>query len=443
MLDTIAVHMSAVDVHADDGTRILDNVSLSHTVGKTLAVLGPSGCGKTTLLRTIAGLWKVSAGVIALRGKVVSSRVLSSNDVHVPTSKRRVGMVFQERGLFPHLTVADNVAFGLSRSLPRSLPHSSSHSLTRSERSRLVDDLLAMFKIADIAHRYPESLSGGQCQRVALARSLAPQPDVLLLDEPFASLDTALRVQLRSDISVLLKKLDITCILVTHDQSEAFLLGDQVAIMDAGRIVQHDTPIMLYEHPVNLQVARFVGDTNIVPGIASGDVATTVLGQIPISKRPSGRPSDEKRAMVGKVLVMIMPEHLILTETSNLNITSKPDMMDTSAATSKPDMTDTMDTSAATSNSSVNMPGNSRVDTFAKVSAIVDRYEYYGHETLYHVRIHPRIHQNSRTRSDSRTLSKGLKLRCRVGGAPRFQIGTAVDVYHNKVAATTFSCDNN
>ena len=408
MLDTVAVHMSAVDVHADDGTRILNNVSLSHPVGKTLAVLGPSGCGKTTLLRTIAGLWKVSAGVIALRGKIASSKQGSIlNDVHVPTSKRRVGMVFQEWGLFPHLTVSDNVAFGLSRSLPLS------RSLSRSERSRLIDDLLTMFEIADIANRYPKSLSGGQCQRVALARSLAPQPDVLLLDEPFASLDTALRVQLRSDVSVLLKKLNTTCILVTHDQSEAFLLGDQVAVMDGGRIVQHDTPTMLYEHPVNLQVARFIGDTNIVSGFASGDVATTILGQIPISKLPSDKlPLGEKRKMVGKVLVVIRPEHLALTATGT---------------------SEAMNTSETTDTSSMDMSGICRADTTAKIRAIVDRYEYYGYDTLYHVQTYP----------DSRTHSDGVKLRCRVSGAPRFQIGTTVDVYHNKVAAATFSDSNN
>ncbi len=217
--------------------------------GELACLLGPSGCGKTTVLRAIAGFHAVSAGEIRIDGTPVSTRGRT-----VPPEQRRVGMVFQEHALFPHLTAGENVAAGIRR-------------LGAAERRALVDELLDKVGLAGYAARYPHELSGGQQQRIALARALAPRPALLLMDEPFSSLDLELREKLGIEVHELLKREGITSVLVTHDQFDAFALADHVGVMQGGRIVQWDSPYNLYHEPRTRFVADFVGDGVFVDGL--------------------------------------------------------------------------------------------------------------------------------------------------------------------------------
>jgi iron(III) transport system ATP-binding protein len=258
--------------------EVLRGVSLDVAPGAICALLGPSGSGKTTLLRLIAGLESPDGGTIAL-----GDEVLVDGSRSVPPEQRRIGMVFQDWALFPHLTVAQNVGFGLGR---------------RPDAGR-VGEVLAMVGLSAEARRHPGTLSGGQQQRVALARALAPRPAVLLLDEPFSNLDVTLRARLRREVHGVLRSAGVTTVFVTHDQDEAFVLGDQVAVMNDGRIEQVDPPPELYVHPVNPWVAGFVGDANLVPGRAAGDVVTTALGDIALA-----------RPAAGDVDVLVRPEQL-------------------------------------------------------------------------------------------------------------------------------------
>ena len=206
-------------VHKSFGTTaVLRDVDLDVPSGSVVALLGPSGCGKTTLLRIIAGLEAPDAGEVRVGGRLLTGPATS-----VPPEHRRVGMVFQDWGLFPHLTVAQNVGYGLPRG---------------ERRGARVDEALELVGLVGLGHRSPTTLSGGQQQRVALARALAPRPSVLLLDEPFSNLDAALRVQVRGEVHRLLRELGVTTVFVTHDQEEAFVLGDEVAVMSEGRVVQ-------------------------------------------------------------------------------------------------------------------------------------------------------------------------------------------------------------
>jgi iron(III) transport system ATP-binding protein len=256
---------------------VLDDVDLDVPAGTIVALLGPSGCGKTTLLRTIAGLERPDAGEVRRGGQV-----LSGGRVFVPPERRRIGMVFQDWALFPHMTVAGNVGYGL----------------TGDERaSGRVDEALAMVELDGMGDRMPATLSGGQQQRVALARALAPRPTALLLDEPFSNLDTTLRVQVRAEVHHLLRELGVTTVFVTHDQDEAFILGDEVAVMLAGRIVQKATPGDLYSTPVSRAVAEFVGEANLLVGTAHGDRAETVVGDVPLATPARG-----------EALVLLRPE---------------------------------------------------------------------------------------------------------------------------------------
>ncbi len=277
------------------GSPVLRKASVSAEPGRTLALLGPSGCGKTTLLRVLSGLQRLDSGRVRLGGTLVSDP-----GVHVAADKRGIGMVFQDWSLFPHLTVAANVAFGLPRSeRPRSrvLPRPA---------SRRVRDLLDMVGITELADRLPGSLSGGQQQRVALARALAPQPSVLLLDEPFSSLDTTLRVEVRAEVAALLRELEVTCVFVTHDQDEAFVLGDEVAVMRDGAVIQQASPAVLYEQPADRWLAGFVGEADTVAGRAEGDIAYTSMG-----------PMKLQSPIHGEVDVLLRPEELALTEGSS------------------------------------------------------------------------------------------------------------------------------
>ncbi|MBS8239402.1 ABC transporter ATP-binding protein [Marinobacter lipolyticus] len=245
-----------------DGSVVKD-VSFALGHGDIGCLLGPSGCGKSTILRALAGFLPLSAGEISLQSQSISlpGRTLAPE-------KRRIGMVFQDYALFPHLTIADNVGFGL-------------HKESRQERRQKVMELLHLVHLQDLADNYPHELSGGQQQRVALARALAPEPTLILLDEPFSNLDTDLRRRLSLDVREILKTLGISGILVTHDQQEAFAMCDQVAVLKDGTIQQWDVPYNLYHEPANRFVAGFVGQGGFIPGKALGpDTIESELGII-------------------------------------------------------------------------------------------------------------------------------------------------------------------
>jgi iron(III) transport system ATP-binding protein len=247
---------------------VLHDVRLDVPAGSLVALLGPSGCGKTTLLRAIAGLERPDAGRVE-----IGRRVVTGDGTFVPAEKRRVGMVFQDWALFPHLSVADNVGFGLARS---------------ERRSQRVIDVLRMVGLDAFIDRMPATLSGGQQQRVALARALANRPAVILLDEPFSNLDATLRVQIRLEVQQVLKSLGVTALFVTHDQEEAFSLGESVAVMFDGVIDQQARPSELYEAPGSRRVAEFIGDGNFLPGTAKGREANTMLGRLPLRHERNG-----------------------------------------------------------------------------------------------------------------------------------------------------------
>lgn len=260
---------------------IVDDASFTVPEGETLALLGPSGCGKTTLLRLLTGLTPTDGGSVSLAGEI-----LTGPGVHVSPEQRRVGMVFQEWALFPHLTVEKNVAYGLREA---------------DDRRQRARQALDMVGLADLGHRYPQDLSGGQAQRVAVARALAPRPRVLLLDEPFSNLDTEFRIKLRSEVAGLMREVGMTAIFVTHDQEEAFVVGDQVAVMREGRIVQQGPPAEVYEHPVSPWLAAFVGEANLVAATGDGDTASTIFGQLRLTE-PTW----------GPCRLAIRPEHLLI-----------------------------------------------------------------------------------------------------------------------------------
>ncbi|MGH2536016.1 MAG: ABC transporter ATP-binding protein, partial [Candidatus Promineifilaceae bacterium] len=226
-----------------------------------LALIGPSGCGKTTTLRLIAGFERLDAGEIEVAGRPVANA-----GVHLPPEQRQVGMVFQDYAIFPHLSVAENVAFGLGRGK------------AAAERAA---GMLALVGLAGLGEQMPHELSGGQQQRVALARALAPQPAVLLLDEPFSNLDSALRLQVRVEVRRLLRQTRTTAVFVTHDQEEALYLGDRVGVMNAGRLEQVGTPEAVFHRPRTRFVAEFMGHTDFIPGRVTAAGVETALGVAP------------------------------------------------------------------------------------------------------------------------------------------------------------------
>jgi iron(III) transport system ATP-binding protein len=252
-------------------TPVLRGMDLDVPSGALAAVLGPSGCGKTTLLRVVAGFERADAGEISIGGRVIASATTD-----VPPERRRVGVVPQEGALFPHLSVAANVAFGLPR-------RGGEPGRRRRER---VAELLALVGLADLADRMPSQLSGGQQQRVAVARALAPDPDVVLLDEPFSALDAGLRAAVREDVRSALNATGATGLLVTHDQEEALSTADLVAVVRDGTVVQSAAPQQLYRAPRDLDVATFVGEAVVLPAYATGAVASTPLGHLPLLHGP-------------------------------------------------------------------------------------------------------------------------------------------------------------
>jgi len=245
------------------GRRVVDVDHLEVHPGELLVLVGPSGCGKSTLLRIIAGLDVPQEGTIAIGSAEVTS---------LPPEQRRVGLVFQDHALFPHLSVGQNVAFGL-RSVPRR------------ERSARVAEVLELVRLPGAAASYPHELSGGEQQRVALARALAPAPDLVLLDEPFASLDASLRDELRNDVVTAMRRRGTTAVLVTHEREEALSLGDRVAVMDGGRLLQVDTAEAVYEQPATRFVASFLGDVSF---LVDGSGRSFVARPHHISVEPGG-----------------------------------------------------------------------------------------------------------------------------------------------------------
>jgi len=276
-----------------DKLTAISDLSLELTKGEISCLLGPSGCGKSTVLRAIAGFEPLTKGSIELSGQVISS----STSILAP-EKRQIGMVFQDYALFPHLTVLQNIEFGLGR--------------TNRQKNTTVRDLISLVNLSGYESRFPHELSGGQQQRVSLARALAPSPNLLLLDEPFSNLDTELRSRLSIDIRNILKDLNITAILVTHDQQEAFAMCDNIAVIDQGKVQQWGKPYELYHKPVNRFVACFIGQGSFVQGTStSHQEITCELGTIRAEKAfdwPTGEEVD----------VLIRPDDILHEENSNL-----------------------------------------------------------------------------------------------------------------------------
>ncbi len=265
-------------------TRVLDGIDLHVPAGSLTVILGPSGCGKTTLLRLIAGFDRPDSGVILIGGRPVVGAGRA-----VPPERRHIGYVAQEGVLFPHLTVAGNIAFGLPRR-------------ARRDTARAAELLRTVGLDPGLARRYPHELSGGQQQRVALARALAPGPRVILLDEPFSSLDAGLRDETRRSVRDALAAAGATAILVTHDQAEALSLGTQIAVMRDGRLVQTGPPAAVYRAPADLGVAAFLGDAVVLPATIWGGIAVCELGALPVYGPAPDGPAD----------LLIRPEQIAL-----------------------------------------------------------------------------------------------------------------------------------
>jgi iron(III) transport system ATP-binding protein len=274
---------------------VLAGLDLTVPSGSFAALLGPSGAGKTTLLRLLSGFDAPDRGTIAVGGRIVSGE-----DIELPPEQRRIGYVPQEGSLFPHLTVAANVGFGLPRK----------------RRPARVKEMLDLVGMSGLDRRYPHQLSGGQQQRIALARALAIEPEVVLLDEPFAALDANLRSDLREEVRRILKLAGTTTLLVTHNQDEALSTADLVAVLRDGRIIQQATPHELYTHPVDDELASFVGAANLIEGVlepstAAGDregFVLTALGRLPAHWR------DELPPEHGAVTALIRPEQITVAK---------------------------------------------------------------------------------------------------------------------------------
>lgn len=314
-----------------DDILAVNDLSLSIRQGEILVLLGHSGCGKTSTLRLIAGLERPNSGTIWLNGEPVAG-----NNAWVAPEKRQVGMVFQDYALLPHMTVKDNIIFALQ-------------GWQRKQQLQRVDDMLHLVGMAGTQNRYPHQLSGGQQQRVALARALAAQPAILLLDEPFSNLDAARRKSMRDEVRSIIKAVDATALFVTHDQEEAMHIGDRIAIMSAGEILQLGQPTELYHAPANQAIGEFLGEANWLTGHATANYVDTVLGRLPLA-----------RPITGDVTVMIRPEMLDVTPQTDSN-------------------------------------------------AVVTNVRFYGHYKLLHLQIAEKHHMVARVWSDS-SLANGARV---------------------------------
>jgi len=280
-------NVAVTGLHKAFGTHpVLTGVDLEVPAGSLTAILGPSGSGKTTLLRLMAGFERADAGTIT-----IGDTVVDGPGVYVPPERRRIGYVPQEGSLFPHLTVHANVGFGLP---------------ARERRGGRAASLLELVGLGGLGQRYPHQLSGGQQQRVALARALAIEPAVVLLDEPFASLDAHLRASVRADVQEIFRQAGTTAILVTHDQDEALSTADRVAALRDGKIAQYATPEELYDRPADAGLAGFIGDANLLEGVLSAGVVKTRLGCLPLDEAGTAE------VVQGQVTVLVRPEQIEL-----------------------------------------------------------------------------------------------------------------------------------
>jgi ABC-type Fe3+/spermidine/putrescine transport system ATPase subunit len=286
--ETGLIHLQEV-VAGYGGRPVLGGFTLLVQAGEFVSVLGQSGAGKTTALRVIAGFEKVTGGYVRIGGQLVGSSF-----VHVPADRRRVGVVFQDYALFPHLTVADNVAFGLQ-------------GVPRKEREERVRPVIEMAGLAAFERRYPHELSGGQQQRVALARALAPGPVALLLDEPFSNLDRELRAALRREVRSIVKAAGATAVLVTHDREEALGMADIVAVMGRGRVEQAGRPEDVYRAPVSVDVARLVSPCDVLPGVMRGGRVATEAGDFPVQPEAHVKDGDRVLAVLRAPELAIVP----------------------------------------------------------------------------------------------------------------------------------------
>jgi len=278
-----SLHLNNV-FHAFGAHTVLNGVSIFVAPGETACLLGPSGCGKTTLLRVAAGLETLQSGQVAIGDRLVAQ---GRGGAQLPPEARGIGFVFQDYALFPHLTIRDNISFGLRNG--------------KAARGVWVENALARFGLAGHADKYPHALSGGQQQRVSLLRALAPEPGVMLLDEPFSNLDATLRVQVRADTLGLLRETGVATLMVTHDPEEAMFMADRLLVMNDGRIVQAGTPLDIYFRPANSFVASLFGPLNRIAAVVRDGRADTFIGSFAASGIADGTP----------VEVQIRPEALM------------------------------------------------------------------------------------------------------------------------------------
>lgn len=278
-----SLHLNNVS-HAFGAHPVLSGISIFVAPGETVCLLGPSGCGKTTLLRVAAGLETLQSGQVTIGDQLVAQ---GHGGIHLPPEARGIGFVFQDYALFPHLTIRANITFGLRNG--------------GQGRERWVESALNRFGLAGQSDKYPHALSGGQQQRVALLRALAPEPGVMLLDEPFSNLDATLRVQVRADTLGLLKETGVATLMVTHDPEEAMFMADRLLVMNTGRILQAGTPLDIYFRPANSFVASLFGPLNRIEAVARNGRADTFLGSFAAAGIPDGTP----------VEIQIRPEALV------------------------------------------------------------------------------------------------------------------------------------
>ena len=288
------MNVTVTKVHKGFGAHpVLKGVSLEAPRGTLTAVLGPSGSGKTTLLRALAGFASPDEGRIEIGGRVVDAP-----GTHVPPEARGIGYVPQEGSLFPHLDIAANIGFGLARRARGQ----------RARRKARVEELLELIGLSGLGHRYPHQLSGGQQQRVALARALAPSPALVLMDEPFSSLDAGLRASVRADVRGILKDLATTAILVTHDQDEALSMADQVVVLRDGVVVQQGTPQHLYDNPADRSLAGFIGEANLLRGVLTDRGVSSVLGTLAARSLDGLADGAQVTALVRPEQIRVLPE---------------------------------------------------------------------------------------------------------------------------------------
>ena len=266
----------------------LDGIDLAVKKGEFLVLLGPSGCGKTTTLRSIAGLERPDEGEITIDGQPVYA---AAQHIFVPPEKRPISMVFQSYAIWPHLSVYDNVA------LPLKVGH---RRLEQEEREKRIKEVLALLGLESLADRKVTALSGGQQQRVSLARAIAQRPKVLLMDEPLSNLDYKLRVRLRSELKALMHQLELTTVYVTHDQEEALAMGDRIAVMNQGKLIQLGTPRDIYQQPLTEFVARFIGEMNFISGTVRQIDQDEVHLETALGNLVGKVPKDGQRPVVGQ-----------------------------------------------------------------------------------------------------------------------------------------------